>query len=585
VREGQGTLYKIEKDSQSLVQLVDQESQRDHKSKLRQLMRCIHECNPYLGEDPKVPDTLVFLTYDGPWKRFLPHTVGQPALGIQHCKGEGIYIGDFNEGKRDGRGIWMTYPYNDPEFKYKPLDEKTGAQVRNWQDNKMHGIAVVETRTHVHEKVIYTQNKCQMPFTTIGPPVTEFDKMAGVGTVVRAGRAAAQRKLFSEGVKAPQAKDAQLDDTVAAQDKLVHTSMVDRKFHKKMHAIENSELLQLREPTEVNLPDEDVKVSGATYENSAMNGLYFRLPNTFGVPIYRMVKYHQSSYLIGHLTERYLFKDPKTKFWVISEKAMGRTMKAGCGYVDDGSADHPSTVKSAWTIWHEATSSMRSPDQDNEDDDPQTKAKVQKNKVDRLFISSVVGFVLRCSDAGDIVPGLMLRAPYTKFNRPVYEHENGKQWLYWMPNKVDMPEDNAEEALALGMHADGPHKLLAQKGCWIISKGNKHGTPLLDTAALNGNETGLALAHSNILAFSEDSAITPDSIKREWRWKVRVQGDDKQNTKAWPTGQIVLEIEEMANNKMLASLDDDFDEARVEPQEEQQPLLNNSSKRSWLSRA
>ena len=36
----------------------------------------------------------------------------------------------------------------------------------------MHGIGIVEDSDHVHENVIYTKGKCQMPFTELGPPKT-----------------------------------------------------------------------------------------------------------------------------------------------------------------------------------------------------------------------------------------------------------------------------------------------------------------------------------------------------------------------------------------------------------------------------
>ncbi|CAE7389776.1 unnamed protein product, partial [Symbiodinium natans] len=42
----------------------------------------------------------------------------------------------------------------------------------------MHGIGIVEDSQHVHENVIYTKGKCQMPFTELGPPKTGFESAA-----------------------------------------------------------------------------------------------------------------------------------------------------------------------------------------------------------------------------------------------------------------------------------------------------------------------------------------------------------------------------------------------------------------------
>ena len=78
----------------------------------------------------------------------------------------GIYVGDFQKGKRHGRGVWKTMGGT---WEFRPISNE---DVPNFENDLMHGIGIVEDSDHVHENVIYTKGKCQMPFTELGPPKT-----------------------------------------------------------------------------------------------------------------------------------------------------------------------------------------------------------------------------------------------------------------------------------------------------------------------------------------------------------------------------------------------------------------------------
>merc|ERR1719223_2190619 len=91
-------------------------------------------------------------------------------------------MGQFVEGRRHGRGMWIT---NDGHWRYRPIMQKG---VPNWEADQMHGVTIVEDPKHVHENVIYTKGTCQMPFTDMGPPLTGFDQTRGLGTVVQSAR-------------------------------------------------------------------------------------------------------------------------------------------------------------------------------------------------------------------------------------------------------------------------------------------------------------------------------------------------------------------------------------------------------------
>merc|ERR1719382_720128 len=115
----------------------------------------------------------------------------------------------------------------------------------------------------------------------------------------------------------------------------------------------------VREPTDLNLPEEDVLVSGGTGDNEAMNGFYFKLSGTFGIPIYRLVK--KEGFITTAYVERFLFKDPSTNCWIISSKSSGGiSIMPGAAFAEDEVADRPGAVTAEWYVWYGRERTMKS---------------------------------------------------------------------------------------------------------------------------------------------------------------------------------------------------------------------------------
>jgi len=92
---------------------------------------------------------LTHTLYIGPWKNNFPS-----GFGIQHFKGIGVFAGQFVDGKRHGRGVWMK---SDRSMTYHPI--KDGGC--NWQGDAMHGVAVVETPEGLHADIQYEGGVCK----------------------------------------------------------------------------------------------------------------------------------------------------------------------------------------------------------------------------------------------------------------------------------------------------------------------------------------------------------------------------------------------------------------------------------------
>lgn len=155
-----------------------------------EFMECVREGKPYKKENPE-DENVKYLLYHGQWKGSVPD-----GFGVQHFEGAqllfeknpmhqshgGTYTGDFLKGKRHGRGVWKTLGGN---WEFRPISNE---DVPNWENDLMHGIGIVEDSEHVHENVIYTKGKCQMPFTELGPPKTGFESAAFTDVLPQASR-------------------------------------------------------------------------------------------------------------------------------------------------------------------------------------------------------------------------------------------------------------------------------------------------------------------------------------------------------------------------------------------------------------
>jgi len=157
---------------------------------------------------------------------------------------------------------------------------------------------------------------------------------------------------------------------------------------------------------------------------------------------------------------------------------------------------------------------------------------------DKISCKSILGFELNLGGFDcRLTAGLMMRHRSEFYGRPVYESDNGNQFLYWMRDDGTLEEGlnpNSEDAghdSTIGGCSAG--KLLESQGKWII-----------------GSEIGKK--ESECLACTRDPCkfITPYEIK-EVEWKVFHDGDFK------PCKTIELtEQEGMAGGDSVSKFDD-----------------------------
>jgi len=130
--------------------------------------------------------------------------------------------------------------------------------------------------------------------------------------------------------------------------------------------------------------------------------------------------------------------------------------------------------------------------------------------IDRLSSVSIVGFELFGTDGTKVRPGLLLRHGRDLFGRPVYEAENGGQFLYWMKYRGKLAEGMVEDDTELTGGMPDHRKLFANSGYWIISY-----------------EVGEPPEGPTCLAFIDDLAVTPDQINPRGVWHVAVSSKPK----------------------------------------------------------
>merc|ERR1719498_1226051 len=179
-----------------------------------------------------------------------------------------------------------------------------------------------------------------------------------------------------------------------------------------------------------------------------------------------------------------------------------------CAMVDD-KTETPGRITNHWKVWHEDTQQMRI----FGDTDPILKMpkglifKQEMRPIDKLEVQSVVGFeVSGIQRNGHIhqLASLLLRHPSLYYGRPVYEAENGGQYLYWQA--LDEPS-GAGVAFAelLGPGQVAQHKDLDDKeGMWMI-----------------GDQVGLTPENAKVKAYVKDMSMTPDQISDDSSWCIK----------------------------------------------------------------
>ncbi|CAE8679466.1 unnamed protein product [Polarella glacialis] len=343
-------------------------------------MECFKKGVKYEVEDPRKPETLKYTQYCGAFNNNMAH-----GTGVQHFEGSGNganggnYVGDFMDGKRHGRGTWTTKK----DWVYRPI---TSENVPNWENDLMHGIAIVEDKDHVHENVIYTKGTCQMPFTEAGPPKTGFDASG----LTQALPDVARKRQFNlplptlkdqgGGIssflgRVIRRKDEGWDPEVEMKYLQLLGSFPSSRIGLPVGQLDRSKtagsnlsltnstagdvgqtIAFVREPTDLSMPEEDVMISGGTGVNEELNGVYFKLTGTFGVKAFKMVKVQSGAYVA-----RYLYKDVSANVWCISPKPLtGICVAPGCAFADDEKADHPGVIKQPWFVWHSFSRNLKS---------------------------------------------------------------------------------------------------------------------------------------------------------------------------------------------------------------------------------
>jgi len=479
----------------------------------------------------KYSETMKHITYYGQWQDNMPEGNGIQHFADEPGKQGGTYLGQFHKGQRHGRGVWIT---NDGVRTYRPIKRKN-ILVPNWDKDLMHGVGIVEDKQHVHENVIYTHGKCHMPFVDFGPPSTGFGTL-GTGVFKRRPREEKSAPLSSikggfaskEYKKNHKESNQGVDpkETGALKGVGAGRGIAAARMNKDVKALGNATSLAMqagdaevmalvREPTDLDLPEEDVYVDGGTGENEALNGFYFKMSGTFGIPMYRSVKKGNGFSIMGSsYVQRYLLKDANSgNCWIISDKTSGGLqILPGMAFAEDPKAETPAKVISDWYVWHPHSKTMKSAaEEESRAGTEETKYKNKKPReeltkypVDTLKLRSILGFAVNYEEVPlGPKPGLYLRHGSQLYSRPVYESEyhgtaaDGSdqcQFLYWM-------EDNG--SLAKGCKDDDMVKDVGLKrfqnpGCWAIG------------------ELGAAKTEDRCKAYCVDIAATPNLISGRW---------------------------------------------------------------------
>ncbi|CAD7950326.1 unnamed protein product [Amoebophrya sp. A25] len=214
-REGDGVLYKADL------------QKRNVSLRKAWFTGVPYKCN--LPEDRKHEE----ISYTGNWVNDV-----QKGEGTSYHD-TGVYTGQFKDGKRHGRGRWETHG---GRWKYYAGTDPTHT---NFDVDKMHGIATVEDDRYIHENVIFVNDKCMMPFTVKGPPISGFDNHPLFGTIMKA----------RAGMRA-NAPVVQPDETkTGEQEQVKNTGKYGLDKDETTHAFtQPDEAAVIREDTDLSLP-------------------------------------------------------------------------------------------------------------------------------------------------------------------------------------------------------------------------------------------------------------------------------------------------------------------------------------------
>eukprot|EP00929_Paragymnodinium_shiwhaense_P030381 TRINITY_DN17231_c0_g1_i2.p1 TRINITY_DN17231_c0_g1~~TRINITY_DN17231_c0_g1_i2.p1 ORF type:complete len:3553 (-),score=663.80 TRINITY_DN17231_c0_g1_i2:169-10827(-) len=451
--------------------------------------------------------------YCGDWAGNVPH-----GEGIFVFENVGMYEGQVARGRRHGRGVWLTW---DGGWIYRPAKQ---AQASNWHMDQMHGLAIIEDKGRIHENVIYSNGTCHMPFTTEGPPTTSFEERSFMADFLKNMETVQERT--TELVLGQQGGLIALPPETPSSAVPAEAFTAALNTGDSGRVSRNLILLDLtREPTEPDLLEEEVKVTGGTGPNEVLNGIYIRLSDTYGQRVFRLCKRAAGpDRRLAEQVERYMYQNFHKTMWIIAPRPATdfpdlAEHGAGCAYVEDA-CDHPGHITGCWIVWHPASESLASPNIEEEDEDifdgredsksPRKRTETDVTPPDRLATYSVTGFkVAGGSETHQF--GLFTRCSGSQqmYARPVYSGRRGLM-LYWMAeggsalegsqdhlSVLDFPQEATMDWTDPGSPAAG------RSGCWIIAE-----------------TLGVRPGGSGCLAFVRDLALAPDVIDKNSLWRV-----------------------------------------------------------------
>jgi len=262
----------------------------------------------------------------------------------------------------------------------------------------------------------------------------------------------------------------------------------------------------VREPTDPDLANEDVQVTGGTNDNQVMNGVYFRITATFGIPVYRNVRTLTTRFSTV-VAERFIYKRDRDLCWVITEHVGSDiSQKSGHAFVHEDT-ESPGHITESWFVWHAQTNSFRYWGEDEAEDQLRSQGKASNDQegffsgpsapIDHIKCKCLAGFEVQGRGVGGVSPGLLIRNATELYGRPVYKGERGDQLLYFMAK--DVSAEHGLEKTGMAMTAEDLVTNPNYDGHWVIS-----------------TEFGINIDSPSCLAYVEDRAVTPHTITKQW---------------------------------------------------------------------
>lgn len=538
------------------------------------------------------------LLYKGNFQADMPHTDGGQSA-IQHFRnlgwalqgglerGEtGVYEGQFLQGSRHGRGVWVTKD----NWKYVPLAGVE--QVCNFQNDMMHGIGEVHYGGKVHENVIYREDCCKMPFTISGPPSTRLAAQVKSAVLQDAPDDYRPPPSFAEGweptelahkLSNPREKwqgwHQKETDIFRGIASLAQPHELDNLFPEEQIQTSFAEIMapaplaEAEPPADLEqggvgltLPLEDISnqqvmpisptgvAAAAVTEEEAYAVL--REPTDLGVGqdtaeledvlvsggtgnnevlngVYFKLTASNGETMLRHVSiswrtvsQRWAFRHQGTH-WVFAQwpfSGIPSTECPGSAYSADKVAAFPSQAHGDWCVWHNWEGKVVPYDK---------KLEAAWFPIDKLEVKSIVGYQINITE-GVLEPALLLRYDDEYYNRPVYQSGTGGKhfYLYWCKTS---PEKDNTDNIKTQVDVEQPEKapdgyeLFKSRGYWIM--GRKLGEPH------NGE---------GVMAYIQDSAVTPGFITG--RWQVADTLDVKYEERQWKSVEIEIK-EELTQHK------------------------------------